>query len=224
MRNPLHYTRLVIAVAAGAALALTSVTAASARPSHAWASGYVRATTHAESVPAGVPEGLQAEQPVIIHVRADTSGVIGYLICLYHSENNCSSDTANGLVDPSSTSTSIGVILATIGDGVTVCTIVKAAANSYKWVKKYLYKGKHIYTGKGDGLCMADFGYDQDVVLASCGDAHGIYWQDNTGQLWDTYAKGDMIASNLDSGTHLFVHKAKDWYTWGFRELCENSC
>jgi hypothetical protein len=220
MHNPLRYTRLVIAVAAGAALALTSVTAASAQPK---SSGYVRATSHAQSVPGG-PDGLQAEQPVIIHVRADTSGVVGYLICLYHSENNCSSDTANGLVDGPTIDTSIGVILANIGDGVTVWTIVKAAAKSYKWVKKYLYKGKHIYTGKGDGLCMGDFGYDQDVVLASCGDAHGIYWQDNSGHLWDTYAKGDLIAANLDSGTHLFVHKAKDWYTWGFRELCENSC
>lgn len=224
MHSQLRYTRLVVAVAAGAALALTSVTAASAQPGHAGSSGYVLATTHAQSVPAGIPEGLPAEQPVIIHVRADASGVIGYLICLYHSPNNCSSDTANGLADRPSISTSIGVILATIGDGVTVWTIVKAAAKSYKWVKKYLYKGKHVYTGKGDGLCMGDFGYDQDVVLASCGDAHGIYWQDNSGQFWDTYSKGDLIASNLDSGTRLFVHKAEDWHTWGFRELCENSC
>jgi hypothetical protein len=220
-----RYIKMAIAVTAGVALALTSVSAASASPSQAGSSVYARAATDTRQVPLGVPPGMKAEQPIIFHVNADTSGVIGYAICLYNSQNNCISDTANDATD----TPSIGVILSTVGDGITIYTVLKktgqVGAAIYKYVKKYFYKGKHIYTGKGDGFCMGDFGYDQDVVLASCSESHGIYWEiTSKSAFWNTYAKGDLIASSLTTGTHLFIHSPEDWVTWGFRELCENSC
>jgi len=140
-------------------------------------------------VPPGSPKSLKPGPPIIIHSKADTSGLVGYAICLYHSQNNCISDTANGV--SKSTDNVILVILSDVGDGITVWTIIKAAHKSYKWVKKYLYKGKHVYTKKGDGRCMGDFHYDENVTLNSYGDHHGIYWQATNGKLWNTYARGD---------------------------------
>jgi hypothetical protein len=218
-RSSSRYIRMVIAAAVCLALALTSATAASASPDHAAPSARGPAVASAQIMPPGLLQGSALGQPVIIQDSADASGVIGYLTCLYNSQNHCISDTANlgagGVIQE---------VLTTIGDGVTVWGIVKAAHKSYKWVKKYLYKGKHIYTRKGDGLCMADFGYNQIAAMKSCGDKHGIYWQVTTGAIWNTYAKGDLVASSLKNDTRLYVHKAKDWHTWVLREICENKC
>jgi hypothetical protein len=229
MRSSSRYIRMVIAATAGVALALTSITAASALPGRAGPPVYVRAAAHAQRVPPGRSADLKPGPPIIIHSKPDTSGLVGYAICLYHSQNNCISDTANGVSKRTNgvikgTDNVILVILSDVGDGITVWAIIKAAHKSYKLVKKYLYKGKHVYTGKGDGLCMGDFHYNEDVTLDSCGDSHGIYWQVTNGKTWNTYAKGDLIASNLKIGTRLFVHKPKDWYTWAERPVCVNGC
>jgi hypothetical protein len=226
MRSSSRYIHMLIAAIAGVALAFTSITAASASAlrDHAEPSVSAPATVNLQSLPSGTPKGLKLGQPVIVHVNAHASGIVGYAICLYNSQNNCASDTAT-FADRNRSSNVIEEILAYIGDGITVWTIIKAAHNSYKWLKKYVYKGKHIYTGKGDGLCMADFGYNQTASLADCGDRHGIYWQyQTTGKIWNTFAKGDLISSSLASGTHLFVHSTEDWSTWAFRAVCVNSC
>ena len=62
----------------------------------------------------------------------------------------------------------------------------------------------------------------QDDTLRSCNDKHFIYWTySNTGQLWDTYSKAWMVASNLDNSTKLFTaNPAKDWHTWTYRDIC----
>jgi hypothetical protein len=213
MTGSLRYLRMAMAVIAGLALVLTSITMASA------ASGHAGQSVHVGAAASLAPTGIPAAAPIIIPVYADISGLVGYAICLYRSNNHCVSDTA----DKADTNVIIEV-LNTVSDGITVWTVIKAAHKSYKWIKKYLYKGKHLYTAAGDGRCMADFAYDQKAELRSCGDRHGIYWQEAKGKLFNTYARGDLIASSLKSGTRLFVHSAKDWSTWTLRSVCVNKC
>lgn len=210
----MRITRMLLAAIVGIALTLTSVTAASAQPGH---TAYFRAATQVQVA----PSSLTAGSPVIIH-ESGASGLIGYVICLYRSQNDCVSDTATAReAGPRSV---IGEILTDVGNGITVWTVIKAAHASYKWIKKYVYNGKHVSNGKGAGLCMADFAYNQDAALKSCGDRHGIYWQVSSGKFFNTYARGDLIASSLRNGTRLFVHSAEDWSTWIVIRLCANHC
>jgi hypothetical protein len=51
-------------------------------------------------------------------------------------------------------------------------------------------------------------------------------WQQSDGgfRVWDTLAKGDLVASNLNYATKLFTHTPVDWSRWTYREVCSGSC
>jgi hypothetical protein len=219
----------VVAATAAVALALSAGAAASASPvraSHAAAPALSLPPS-----PPGAPAGLKPLAPIIIEGNADTSGIIGYAICLRHDTNHCASDlapysavnySAANLKRPANTAV---VVLENIGSGIIVWGIQVLAKGVIKWIKKYKYNGKHFYSSPGDGLCSGAWGYDQDVTLGNCNSAHGIYWQwHSNGQMWNTYSSGFLIAANTNNGTDLFVHSPEDWSTWGYRDVCVNSC
>lgn len=233
--NSLHrYAMSVVAVTAATALALSATPAVSAAPapaSHAGALAYVRSAAHARSLPhrpPGAPSGLKPGAPVIVHDNAHPNGVVGYLLCLYNNQNYCvANHTPHNVAKRPSGGDVIIVVIDWIGRGVTVWTIAKGAYKAYKWVKKWTYKKQHLYQTDGDGLCMGDWAYNQDATLGSCNSAHGIWWQGQGfthGPLWNTYAKGDLIAASTDPETDLFVHSPEDWSTWTLRPVCVNSC
>jgi hypothetical protein len=225
-----RYARIVLAAVTGLALALASATVASAGTAQPGQQVHAQAAADARQAPSGLPQGLTPEHQVIIHVPGAASGVYGYFFCLYNSQKNCISDTVSDAAsgaDGIRTSSVIQEVLTNISRGIDVYELIAVAHKSWKFLKKAIYNGKHVYKGKGDGSCMADFSYNQILSLRSCGDAHGIYWQfqgSNSFKLWNTEAKGDVIASSLKSGTRLFTHSAEDWSTWRLFELCNTSC
>ena len=231
--------RRVVAVTVAVALALTCTAAAQASPGPArslkpalLASGHT--LVQAKSLP-GLRPALDAS-PIIIPAGDAPSGTsegeLGWLICLYNDQSYCMGDTGDpGDAHPDGSEV---VILENISEDLVASTIFYAIVNAkriYTFVKKFWYKGRHAGFASGDGQCMGDWGYNQDSTLGSCGSAHGIYYQlqsqnpsGSAFRMWDTYAKGDMIAASTTDGTDLFVHSPEDWSTWTGIPVCYINC
>jgi hypothetical protein len=229
----------MIATVAAASLALAATTgAASPQSSHA-PTHHVSGTSQlpVSGVPlttpqavnralasAGIPQG-----PTQYVSGSTTSGkkFYGIIWLLYNSQSHGISDTASdsALLPRPAIDSAIITILENVGGGVITWGLVEVSKGVYKYVKKYLYKGKHLYLNAGDGECMANSGKGQDDTLRSCNDKHFIYWTySTTGQLWDTYSHAWIVASNLDNGTKLFTaNPAKDWHTWTYEDICSSA-
>lgn len=152
-----------------------------------------------------------------------TSSVVGYAICLYHSPNNCLTDTGNPDI-----ATTIHPnwfdIIGTVGGGITIIkeVIVPGTKKIYKAVKRFFYKGGHTYATPDDGYCMSNFSNGGQVAENSCGDHNGISWYFHvTGKISNTSSSGYLAAP---SNTHGYVYADNPipygwWYTWAERKL-----
>lgn len=228
-----RYARSVVAVTAAVAVALSTAVAASASPARARDAGapvYVRSAAHAIPVsrPMGALPGLGA--PIIIHDNAHPSGLVGYAICLYNSQDNCLSDTSAPIAKKGSTEVVIiATTVGTLARDIIVWAVKKFGPKVWKWVKKYFINvGKHqlVQGGPGTGDCAGAWGNNTDVLLGNCMSRHGIYWQLQTplDRFWNTYSKGDLIAANTDPGTAIIVHSLEDWSRWVFIKVCDVTC
>jgi hypothetical protein len=232
MRAYVHMTAAVAAVS----LALFAVTgAASPPPSHP-ATHHVSGETSqpVNGVPltsaqavnqalakAGIP---QAPTEYVSGNVASGKKFYGIVWLLYNSQSHGISDTAPGSALPlrPRTANVIITILEDVGGGLITWGVIEAGKKVFKYVKKYIYKGKHLYFNAGDGSCMANAGQGQDDTLRSCNDKHFIYWTYSTkGQLYDTFSNAYVVASNLNNGNKLYTaNPAKDWHTWTYADIC----
>jgi hypothetical protein len=224
------------AVIAATTLALAAVTGASSPPRpHAPTAGVSGGIRHL--APDGVPlttaravdqalAGTPQAPTVYVSGGPTTGTFYGIIWLLYNSQSHGISDNAAGSTANQGPDTGTIVnILENVSGGIITWGVIQASKGVYKWVKKYIYKGKHVSLNAGDGLCMADFGKGLTDYLANCGDKHGIYWTVSTaGKMWDTYTGGMQIASSLNNGTKLYTwYPAKDWYTWTYADVCSAS-
>ena len=224
------HIRLVSAMTALATVGLLATAAAPAQASARSPAG--RPAPRAQVVPGGNAEtdptqGIPAGPPVYVEDDTDVNnGVIGYFICLYNSQDECISDSTS---DDSSANGVIDQTLDTIKTVADVYDFVKVANGAYKYVLKWVYHFKRLHVAPDAGSCGGDFGYDRDAIYAGCNSSSGIYWQPQfqpSGgfRWWNTYVKGDLIASSLQNDTALYVRSPADWSTWTYRPLCENTC
>ncbi len=225
------HLRMAAAIAA-TSLALAAVTGASS-PSRPHAPTLGAGDGISQSSPDGVPlntaqavnqalAGTPQAPTMYVNDDATTGTFYGIIWLLYKSQSHGISD--NAPLSATDTSTIVN-ILENVSGGVITWGLIETSKGVYKWVKKYLYKGKHLYLNAGDGRCMADFGQGLTDYLANCGDKHGIYWTvSNAGKMWDTYTGGMQIASSLNNGTKLYTwYPARDWYTWTYADVCSAS-
>jgi hypothetical protein len=245
----------VVAVTVAVALALTCTAAAQAPPgsSRNLKTGllaYEHTGVQAKPVP-GLRPGVDANEIIIPEGNAPSGtkeGELGWLICLYHSQNWCIADAddpgdvakaaPNGVKAPPNGSDLVILenVVELTGAALSILQAVVAAAPVVAhFIKRLWYgteggKGKHVGFAPEDGQCVGVWGYDEDSTLGSCSSAHGIYWQmqqigsSPAFRMWDTYSKGDMIAANLDEGTRLFAHSPEDWSTWTGVPVCYVNC
>lgn len=144
--------------------------------------------------------------------------VIGNAICLKNAGKVCAAMSPADYVD---------VITGVINAAASLIIIVKTLTGKGKGKHTERFDKDGTAAGKnqeGNGRCLGASGYNQDVTLRSCSSKHGVYWmlQSYHGgyRLWNTYAKGYLIAASKQSGDHLFIHSPEDWSTWKF-EFCD---
>ncbi len=151
----------------------------------------------------------------------------GIIWLLYNKQHHGISDNAPG----SMAKRRIGIrnviinILEDIAGGLVTWILIEVSKGVYKYVKKWIYKGKHggiIYHNAGDGRCLGDFKRGLDDRLASCTDRNGIYWTvTRNWRMENTLTGGMQIASSLSNGTKLYTwYPAKDFYKWTYENIC----
>jgi hypothetical protein len=151
-------------------------------------------------------------------IRGGPDVVVGNAICLENAGTVCAAMTPTDWVD---------VITGSINAVASLIIIVKTLTGKGKGkhIERFDKDGTaHGRNQEGNGRCIGASGYNQDVTLRSCSSKHGVYWtlQSYNGgyRIWNTYAKGDLIAASKKSGDRLFIHSPEDWSTWKF-EFCD---